>query len=219
MVPASLALTALLAACASHPPAPDWQDNARGAMDRAVGAYLAGDSRAEAQEFDRARSEVARTGRPDLVARAELMRCASHVASLVFEPCEGFERLRADAAPPEVAYAEYLAAHRLGRDDIERLPPAQRAAAAAVAGGAISPGTLQEMADPLSRLIAVAVLFQAGQASPQMIALAVDTASAQGWRRPLLAWLRVQALRAEQAGDRAEVQRLQRRIELVGTGR
>jgi len=29
-----------------------------------------------------------------------------------------------------------------------------------------------------------------------MITLAADTASAQGWRRPLLAWLQVQALRA-----------------------
>jgi hypothetical protein len=69
--------------------------------------------------------------------------------------------------------------------------------------------------DPLSRLIAVAVLFQAGQASPPMINAATETASAQGWRRPLLAWLKVQALRAERAGDTAAAQRLQRRIALV----
>jgi len=59
------------------------------------------------------------------------------------------------------------------------------------------------------------VLFQAGKASPAMIALAADTASAQGWRRPLLAWLKVQALRAEQAGEADEAQRLRRRLELV----
>ena len=46
-------------------------------------------------------------------------------------------------------------------------------------------------------------------------ALAVDTASAQGWRRPLLAWLRLQQLRAERAGDATEALRLGRRIELV----
>ena len=64
-------------------------------------------------------------------------------------------------------------------------------------------------------LIAVAVLFQASKASPALIDAAAETASAQGWRRPLLAWLKVQALRAEKAGDAAEQQRLQRRIALV----
>ena len=43
----------------------------------------------------------------------------------------------------------------------------------------------------------------------------MDTASAQGWRRPLLAWLGVQAMRATQAGDTAEAQRIQRRINLI----
>jgi len=52
-----------------------------------------------------------------------------------------------------------------------------------------------------------------------MITLAVDTASAQGWRRPLLGWLKVQALRAERAGDADAAQRLQRRIDLVQSGK
>jgi hypothetical protein len=43
----------------------------------------------------------------------------------------------------------------------------------------------------------------------------MDTASAQGWRRPLLAWLNVQAQRAEQGGDSEEAARLRRRIALT----
>jgi len=208
-------LAALLAACAGAPPAPDWQANARSAIDGAVAASLSGDSRAEAQELARARAEISRTGRADLMARAELMRCAAHVASLQFEPCEGFEKLRADAAPAERAYADHLAARVLARDDIGRLPPAQRGVAAALAAGDAALAGVQGIDDPLARIIAVAVLFEAGKASPALVALAADTASAQGWRRPLLAWLTVQAQRAEQAGDGAEAQRLRRRIELV----
>ncbi len=181
-------------------------------------ASLFGDSRREAQEFERARSELARTGRLDWMARAELMRCAAHTASLAFEPCEGFERLRQHAAAAEIVYAEHLAGHQLPRDDIARLPPAQRDAAAAIAGGAVSPASLQDIDDPLSRLIALALLFRASKASPEMMALADDTASAQGWRRPLLAWLQVQALRAERAGAANEAQRLRRRIDLVQGG-
>ena len=210
---------ALLGACAGGPPVPDWQSNAKSAIDHAVAAHLSGDSALEAQEFESARVQVARTGRPDLAARVELIRCAAHVASLMFEPCVGFEAVRSDAAAPELAYAAYLAARGLLRGDIERLPPEQRNAAAAIAGGSASLASVQGIADPLSRLIAVAVLFEAGKASPEMIALAVDTASAQGWRRPLLAWLNVQALRAQSAGAADEAQRLQRRIDLVQDGK
>lgn len=213
----------LLAACAGGPPPPAWQGSARQALDSAVAAHLAGDSRAEARDFERARNEIARTGRPELMARAELMRCAAHVAALLFGPCEGFERLRADADRAGRAYADYLGALPLSADDIARLPAAQRDAATAIAkggaGSAPSAASVSAIDDPLARLIVVAVLFQAGQASPALIAVAADTASAQGWRRPLLAWLNVQALRAENAGESAEAQRLRRRIELVQAGR
>jgi hypothetical protein len=213
-----VAAIAMLAACAGSPPVPDWQANAKAAMDQAVAAALAGDSAAEARAFERAREQIARTGRPDWLARAELMRCAAHVASLAFGPCAGFERLRGDAAAPERAYAEHLAARALPREAIERLPPAQRAVASAIAGAG-STTDVAAIDDPLSRLIAVAVLFQAGQADPAAIALAADTASAQGWRRPLLAWLEVLALRAERAGAQGEAERLRRQIRLVDSAK
>ncbi|MDL1862044.1 hypothetical protein FBR04_13615, partial [Betaproteobacteria bacterium PRO7] len=97
-----LAAAALaLAGCAGGPLPPDWQTNAKSALEHAVAAYLKGDTRIEAIEFERARREVARTGRFDLAARVELARCAARVASLAFEPCEGFEKLRPDAAAAE----------------------------------------------------------------------------------------------------------------------
>ena len=41
----------------------------------------------------------------------------------------------------------------------------------------------------------------------------------KGWPRPLLAWLTLQQQRALAAGDRAEADRLQRRIDAVAPGR
>jgi len=207
----ALAAIGLLAACASSPP-PDWQLNARQAHDKAVAAYLEGNARVEAAEFARSRSEIARTGRVDLLARAELMRCAARTASLEFGPCAAFESLRADAAAPERAYADYLAG-RLQPQDMALLPASQRELARASAEASAT--ALRGIADPLSRLIAAGVLLQSGRASPEALQIAVDTASAHGWRRPLLAWLNVQRMRAEQAGDAAEAQRLLRRIDIV----
>lgn len=193
----------VLTACSSTPPPPDWQSNSKIAIERSVAAYLTGDARIEALEFERARSEVSRTGRFDLVARIELLRCAGRVASLAFEPCTGFEALRDQAEPAERAYADYLAG-RATPQDVALLPAAQRGEA------------LKDIADPLARLVAIGVRFETGRADPAAIQMAVDTASAQGWRRPLLAWLGVQLKRAEAAGAGDEARRLRRRIELVG---
>jgi len=213
-LPAALAATLALAACASGPTPPDWQTEAWQAMQDAQAAYLKGDSAGEARQFERARAEIARTGQPALMARAELMRCAAHTASLVFEPCAGYEALQADAAPAERAYAAYLAG-RATATDLALLPESQRSVAAAGANADSAHAALKAQTDPLSRLVAAALLFQAGRASPSTLELASDTASHQGWRRPLLAWLGVQLERARQAGDAAEAARLQRRMAVV----
>lgn len=205
VIAASSAL--LMAACSSNPPPPDWQMNTKSSSERAVAAYLTGNARIEATELARARAEVARTGRADLLARVELTHCAAQVASLAFGPCAGFEPLRADAPAAERAYADYLAG-KLAQADAGLLPEAHRGVASNTAG-------LAAIADPLSRLIAAGVLFETDRADPQVIAVAIDTASQQGWRRPLLAWLGVQLKRAEQAGAADDAQRVRRRIAIV----
>ncbi len=206
----ALGAAVALSACSSTLPPPDWQMNAKDSLDRSVAAYLQGNSRVEAVEFARARAELARTARADLLARAELTRCAARVASLVFEPCAGFTALAQDASAAERAYADYLAG-KVEAKDAALLPEQHRAVATASAPAAAVAG----IADPLARLIAAGVLMQSARAEPSVMALAVDTASAQGWSRPLLAWLNVQALRAEAAGDADEAARLRRRIGLV----
>ena len=199
-----------LGACAGTP-APDWQLNAKLALDRALAAHLRGNPRAEAAELDAARSEIARTGRVDLAARVELAYCAARVAALAFEPCTAFEPLRSDAPAPERAYADYLEG-RLQAADIALLPPAHRAVAAMASP---SSAQLETIEDPLARLAAAAVILRSGRANPPVIEVAVNTASAQGWRRPLLAWLKAQLALVEKAGASTEAERLRRRIAIV----
>ena len=183
--------------------------NAKSASERSVAAYLTGNTRIDAAELARARSEVASTGRADLLARVELAHCAAQVASLVFEGCTAFEPLRLDAPVPERAYADYLAG-KLAAPEAALLPEAHRAVAT-------NSAALQGVKDPLSRLVAAGVLFETNRADPQVISLAISTASDQGWRRPLLAWLNVQLKRAEAAGASDEAAQLRRRI-AIGAG-
>ncbi|MYN42331.1 hypothetical protein GTP55_23595 [Duganella sp. FT109W] len=205
--------TLLLAACGNNPTVPDWQMNAKNGIDRATAAYMEGNTRVEAAEYKRAREALSSTGKVDLIIRAELTQCAARVAALVFEDCAGFDKLAQDASPADRAYAAYLAGRATASD--AALLPAQHQPVAAATSDAAAASAVQAITDPLSKLVASGVLLRAGKASPPVLADAVDTASTQGWRRPLLAWLGVQAMRAEQAGDSAEAQRIKRRIDLI----
>jgi hypothetical protein len=102
----------------------------------------------------------------------------------------------------------------LREQDASRLPAQYRGVATAHSEAARNKG-MQQMEDPVSRLVAAGALFRLAQLSPEGLTAAIDTASAQGYRRPLLAYLNVQARRAESAGDAAALQSIQKRIDLV----
>jgi hypothetical protein len=205
---ALIATGLLLAACAGGPPAPDWQANAHGALANFEAAYLRGDARVAKLEFARARAEASRTGRPELVARIELARCALEVASLAFDDCPGYRALAPDASAAERAYAAYLSGQWQGLDPALLAAPHR----SAVADGSKALGAID---DPLARLVAAGALLRAGKIEPQGIGAAVDAASANGWRRPLLAWLEVEARRAAAGGDPEAEARIRRRIQLI----
>jgi hypothetical protein len=187
LIPVWWSILLLASGCGGGQQPLDWQMNALQALQSFQRHYFAGHSELAEAEFKSARAELARTGRADLVARAELVRCAVRAASLEFDDCPGFEALRYGARREELAYADYLAGrarHSVGDD-------------------------------PLSRLVAAAVSLKSGGINPAGVSAAIDIASAQGWRRPLLAWLGVQEKRAADAGDSETAARIRRRIDLI----
>jgi hypothetical protein len=255
--------TLLLSACASRPPPPDWQNNAFAALNSFTSAYLIGNTKVADFEFARAKAEVARTGRADLMARLELARCAVLVANLDLQPCTGYDalgvwaaersaqvkeepaqragdteqstlpprRLDVDAPPAEQAYAAFLSGRWAGMEptllpvayrslvtqilDAEKSGAIPRAALASKPQDIQVNSALSQIQDPLSRLIAAGVLLQKEHLTPVDLGLAVKTASNQGWRRPLLAWLGVQLKRQQMAGNTTAATDTQRRIDLV----
>ncbi|MDI1246927.1 MAG: hypothetical protein PSV24_16170 [Rhodoferax sp.] len=221
-----LAATLLLVACASAPPPPEWQGQSFAALKSYTEAYLSGNTRVAEVEFERAKAEVARTGRPDLMARIELLRCATQVASLVVAPCTAYHALAQDAVAADQTYASFIA----GRWDTlqaAQLPMHYRALVTPSqaqtsltnqlqqGATAASQSKLKQIEDPLARLVAAGALIQREPLSSADLDLAVETASAQGWRRPLIAWLGVQLKRQQTAGEAGATAKTQRRIDLV----
>lgn len=200
----------LLAACSSKPLAPSWQADAKDAIDAYTDDYLRGHTAAAGADFARARRATASTGRADLVAQVELVRCATRAASLEFDDCPGFAALEADATAQQRAYAAYLAGRWEGLD-AALLPEQHRQVAAQ--------GRLPAAADPLAQLVAAGALFKAGRIVPADIEAATEAASSQGWRRPLLTWLGMSLRRAQAAGDAAAAAQIERRIALAAGSR
>lgn len=125
--------------------------------------------------------------------------------------------------PPQTAATSDSVARSLTDPELSLLPahhqPVARflARTSVAAAGDDQSATiiLRTVNDPLARLIAAALMLQARQAGPEVIALAVQTASDQGWRRPLIAWLQVQYALAKASGDQAFITLVATRIRIA----
>jgi len=201
-----------LSACTTQPPVPDWQSRASEALARGQQDYLSGQVRRADQEFKLALSELSRTGQPGLIARAMLIQCALRLATADLTDCGWFEQHAAEATAEERAYGRYLWQVPEAQD-VSLLPRQYQLLAA---GGTSPSLAIAAMDEPVSRLIAAGVMLRRGQADPGVIALAVETASAQGWRRAVIGWLSIQEDLARRTGDRDTQARAKRRLETVG---
>ena len=207
---------AVLSACSSAPQA-EWQVNAVTAMDSAQRTYLNAENAAAAAELRKARLQTSRAADADALAQIELRQCAMQVASLDWQPCTAFDALRSAASPTQQHYADYLYA-QVAPANIAFLPAAQQGIARA-GTAAQAQAALQQIQEPLSKLVAAAVtLRRAGEPNQALLEAAIDAASAQGWRRPLLAWLQLQHQWAQQQQLPALVDASALRISLIEHG-
>lgn len=210
---AAALLVTFLSACSGTPPPADWKMNAVSLLEHAQQRWLEGDSKAAELALGKARQEIAKSARIDLLARAELAACATRVASLDFSACAAFDAVASDADAHDKAYARFLAGDWSGLD--AKALPLHYTSLLRAKDDAEANRAVAEIKEPLARLIATALLFRSGRLAPAALNAAIDTASERGWRRPLLAWLDVQLKRAQASGDAGAAAMLQRRIELV----
>lgn len=202
----------------------DWQLRSSAAANRAVEAFLNAEMKAFDQAFSESIFQAQRSARAEQVARLYLLRCALQVATLNFGVCpdsESYEQRVVDGLSQSTsgslqAYRLFLQGAPMTSEQIAGLPRPQQPVAMALTS--VHQGfdrVLAQVQDPLSRLVAAGVIVRAGRGSPALIAQAVETASAQGWRAPLSVWLAAQVKVARDAGDDRLAQESQQRLELL----
>lgn len=207
-------LALALSACGGGPKAPDWKLDSISLIERYKKAELKGQNTLAESYFQQALAASGSAARIEETARLYLTRCATRQASLTFEPCSGYlEYAKLGATPEDAAYHHFISGQWDGLD-VGKLP-AQYRDFASNRDPARNAGILQKIDDPLSRLVAASIAVMRKQADAATLQLAAEAASGQGWRKPLLVYLKLQEAQAAQKGDPAELARLRARIKLV----
>ncbi|MDP1862668.1 MAG: hypothetical protein Q8K52_02035 [Thiobacillus sp.] len=204
----------LLAACGSGgPPPPDWKVDSADLIERYKKHALLGENTLSERYFQQAVSATGGAGRIADTARLWLVRCATRRAMLIDDACTEYADL-ASIEPKAADYAYYqFITLRWDMTDTALLPSHHRDLVRAPIGK--KQALLSQVHDPLARLLEASLLIMRQESDAATQTLATETASSQGWRQPLLTYLKLQEKQAEAQGNVAEQARLAKRIQLV----
>jgi predicted small lipoprotein YifL len=203
----------LLAGCGGKTPPPDWKVDSADLIERYKKHELRGENILAERYFQQAVNAAGSAGQVAETARLWLVRCAVRRASLDDDDCSEYVELaKLETTDEDRAYYQFITLDWNGVE-ASRLPKHYAALLAGPADKRLA--QVAAIDAPLSRLLAASLVVQRGEADDALLALATETASAEGWKRPLLVYLKLAEKRASQREDAATLADIQARIRLI----
>lgn len=208
----------LLAGCGASKPVPDWLSTSYNQLESYKKNYLSGKEKIAAIQFKGVLSEIKKSGDLEVLARTHLIRMALQTA--VLEDLEDGEYLKINELSPSLQHRSFYAFLKGETGQVEEnMLPGQYAGFYRTlkrnAGKTDGLKEIEKMEDPLSQLIAMGVLVRLRQYDEGVLKKAADTASAQGWKKPLLTYLeRLQAY-YEGKKETGKASAVQQKIKLI----
>lgn len=210
-------IVTLLSACASTLHTPAWQNNASAYLEDYKVQFLSGKEDASEPHFAKARRELASGNDLNLLATAYLTKYALHTASLESFDTADFARLyRLEPNPANMAYCHFLKGNFTAIDPLvfpSRYLGVLKAALARDGKSAVS--EISAISDPLSRLVACGVWVRYVSCDEDLLQIAISTSSANGWRRPLWAYLDKLQSYYTAKGELGKAEAIRLRLELL----
>ena len=212
-----LILPLLLAGCGSKP-APVWIAAGHQQLETFKQDFLTGRTPLVTElHFKKAVEEIKKGGDLDLLGKAWLTRVALQVAVLGEMEDGDYRRVEAaQSIPANRNFYLFLSGDAAAVEGSllpEQYRPFLTAFKSRDVGGAEK--TIAAINDPLSRLIAAGLAVRHRLINEAILRTAVETASQNGWKRALIAWLeRLQAF-YEAAGETAKASPVRQRIDLI----
>jgi predicted small lipoprotein YifL len=203
----------LLAGCGGKTPPPDWKVDSADLIERYKKHELRGENILAERYFQQAVNAAGSAGQVAETARLWLVRCAVRRASLDDDDCSEYVELaKLETTDEDRAYYQFITLDWNGVE-ASRLPKHYAALLAGPADKRLA--QVAAVDAPLSRLLAASLVVQRGEADDALLALATETASAEGWKRPLLVYLKLAEKRASEREDAAALADIQARIRLI----
>jgi len=154
-------------------------------------SFLTGKEESTEPHFEKARREIASGNDLGLLTVAYLTQYALHTASLEsFDAGEFAKLYRLEPNPSDMAYCHFLKGN-FSAVDVKALPARYTGVMKAASSKdlTLAAREIAAMDDPLSRLIACGVWVRYLPCNETILQIGISTASANGWRRPLWAYL------------------------------
>jgi len=200
---------------------PDWQRSGFNNLEKFKESFLSGDDERATLYYERALTEIKKSGRLDILAKVFLTKCAVKVAALEQEECSDFLQIRDLIQDNAIHnYFEFITGN-FHNVDIRLLPEEYRAFFKAFTKRSI-PAINDAVGDiqfPLSRIIAVGLSVKQGISDSTTIDFALDVASEHGWKKILIRYLEAMKILHEQNGEIARADEVQRWINVITANR
>jgi hypothetical protein len=212
-----IALCLLLAGCGTTKPAASWLSAGYNQLDNYKKHYLSGQDKIAAIEFNDALKEIKKSGDLEILARSYLIRMALQTATL--QDLAGAEYLKIEAVQPSPANRNFYAflQGEIAQVDGKLLPVQYSGFVATLRqpreGECLR--AIEQMDDPVSRLIAVGILVRLGQENEAVLQSAIATASAAGWKKALLAYMARLKAYYEGKQERSKALAIEQRMNLM----
>lgn len=196
---------------------PGWQTASFNHMETFKQYYLAGDEKNADIYFLKAITEIKKSGRMDILARSYLTKYAVQTASL--EEISGTEFLEVNNVHPDRINMNFYIFLTGNFDAVnkETLPSRYQHFILTLQDGTINDlnHDIAHIKDPLSRLIAAGLTIKHRRYNEATLQIALETASVEGWKRAVMAYLKkIQSL-YEKNGHTEKVERIQQQLNIL----
>jgi hypothetical protein len=198
---------------------PQWITNTNRDLENYKSDFLSGeDSRITDKRFRNAIEEIKKSGDIDLLAKAWLTRMAMQGAVLEEMEDSGYKEISdVKKYPDNEQYYLFLKGNASGVEG-KALPKQYKKFIEALKTGdlpKVEKAITAMEDDPVSQMIASGVAIRSHIERETILQTAVDTASHNGWKRALLAWLKRLETFYQEAGNSAKATETRQRINLI----
>jgi len=203
------ALALLLSGCSSQP-APAWQQDGNTTMTNFINAHMEGNDKFAQNYYAKLVESLKLTADPDIIVIAPLTKCAMNIALFEAYGCSDAEPyLSVLKKKDNIKDMNFGAGRKTG------LPSRYKDLNVSVCSAEVINLKIKKLDEPLSKIIASSVVIRNNCYDEKTLINAIDTASAEGWKRTVLTYLNLLLKFYEEKGFAEKAEAVAKRIELA----